>query len=390
MRAAAIRLSERWITQPNHALTPLVLKLVDEYELDGPPELAATVGELPAGENVRGPDHPVAVRRRPDYCRRGGERFGRHRGRGPRGDSSAKHEAERFGASGAVSRSGNVAAVEQLVASATDSSVAAATAWASSRALISGCRRRALAAADAAASGAAADPGSPAPVRPVALAAEPKAFTTWQPVRRYRRARQARRAKLECPNKPAPVVSVTALTAEEQSSSLRARALQERLLGLPSARRPRPGEGCAPLVESRYTTGTDGGAAARILLAGKEGPIGLMPPLGGALSDEQIASVLTTCGASGATPVRRCQSRTCSEVRGLTKTRTRPWTDASSRPPAGGGEGGAVTRRATCYGATCCNMLTCYVLRATCRATCSRGCARDAHAHGTSHVARRT
>ena len=48
-----------------------------------------------------------------------------------------------------------------------------------------------------------------------------------------------------------------------------------------------------PLVESRYTSGSGRGAATRILLAGKEGPIGLMPPLGGALNDEQIASVLT-------------------------------------------------------------------------------------------------
>ena len=77
----------------------------------------------------------------------------------------------------------------------------------------------------------------------------------------------------------------------------------------------------------------------RILLAGKEGPIGLMPPLGGALNDDQIASVLTYVrrewGNTGA-PVAVEDVR---EIRGLTKTRTRPWTDAELTP-AGRGRGG--------------------------------------------------
>ena len=80
VRAAAVRLSERWITQPNHALTPLVLKLVDDPSWTVRRQLAATVGELPQpAQNRRGPDHPVALRRRSDYRRRGGERPARHR-----------------------------------------------------------------------------------------------------------------------------------------------------------------------------------------------------------------------------------------------------------------------------------------------------------------------
>ena len=35
------------------------------------------------------------------------------------------------------------------------------------------------------------------------------------------------------------------------------------------------------------------GIAARIVLGGKEGSTGLMPPLGAALTDEQIAAALT-------------------------------------------------------------------------------------------------
>ena len=66
----------------------------------------------------------------------------------------------------------------------------------------------------------------------------------------------------------------------------------------------------------------------RILLNGKEGSIGLMPPIGSAISDEQIASVLTYVrrewGQTG-TPV---DPGTVASVRALTKDRSRPWTDA--------------------------------------------------------------
>ncbi len=47
------------------------------------------------------------------------------------------------------------------------------------------------------------------------------------------------------------------------------------------------------LVDSPYVTAADASAMIRILVGGKEGPIGLMPPLGPALTDEQIAAALT-------------------------------------------------------------------------------------------------
>ena len=48
----------------------------------------------------------------------------------------------------------------------------------------------------------------------------------------------------------------------------------------------------APLAGSPFVNGP-GHVAIRILLNGKEGPVGLMPPLGTTLSDDQIAGVLT-------------------------------------------------------------------------------------------------
>jgi mono/diheme cytochrome c family protein len=69
------------------------------------------------------------------------------------------------------------------------------------------------------------------------------------------------------------------------------------------------------------------GIPARILLQGKEGPVGLMPPVGTTLSDEQIASVLTYIrrewGQAGA-PVTPSM---ITETRDLTRGRVRPWTN---------------------------------------------------------------
>ena len=164
----------------------------------------------------------------------------------------------------------------------------------------------------------------------MALAAEPKALTTLAGESGDTGALAKRVvAKLEWPNKPVPVVAVAPLTAEEQNSLLPAPSSTR--TSAPGCHQPdgRGKEKMAPtLVESRYTTGPDGGAGARILLSGKEGPIGLMPPLGGALSDEQIASVLTYVRREWGNTGAPVSVEDVQQVRGLTKTRTRPWTDA--------------------------------------------------------------
>jgi len=70
-----------------------------------------------------------------------------------------------------------------------------------------------------------------------------------------------------------------------------------------------------------------GGIPARILLNGKEGSIGLMPPIGSALNDDQTAAVLTyvrRAWGNAATPVDPALIKA---IRALTAGRTRPWTD---------------------------------------------------------------
>jgi mono/diheme cytochrome c family protein len=66
----------------------------------------------------------------------------------------------------------------------------------------------------------------------------------------------------------------------------------------------------------------------RVLLHGKEGAVGLMPPAGATMTDEQVASVLTyirRAWDNGASPV---DAAAVSGVRAETAGRTRPWTEA--------------------------------------------------------------
>jgi len=243
---------------------------------------------------------------------------------------------------GAVAKSGNIAAVDQLIARATDASVAPADQTALLQGLDLGLPSTASGGRGGrGGGGAGGGRGVAAPARPVALKAEPAALSALAAQNSDAGALAKRvLAKLEWPNKPVPAVVVTPLTAEEQKQFAAGSEVYKNICSGCHQPDGRGQEKIAPsLVESRYTSGPDGSAATRILLAGKEGTMGLMPPLGGALNDEQIASVLTYVrrewGNTGA-PVSVEDVR---EVRGLTKTRTRPWTDAELTP-AGRGRGG--------------------------------------------------
>jgi mono/diheme cytochrome c family protein len=132
-------------------------------------------------------------------------------------------------------------------------------------------------------------------------------------------------ARLEWPGKPG-VQQATPLTAEEQA---RFTAGKETYNAICAACHQPDGRGreevAPPLVGSEFAVGAPG-VAIRIVLQGKEGSVGLMPPLGAALSDDQIASVLTYVRREWghtASPVDPAQVK---DVRAATTDRTRPWT----------------------------------------------------------------
>ncbi len=65
----------------------------------------------------------------------------------------------------------------------------------------------------------------------------------------------------------------------------------------------------------------------RILINGKEGPVGLMPPLGSVLSDGQIAAVLTYVRRSWGNQGSAVDAASVADIRKQTTGRTRPWTE---------------------------------------------------------------
>lgn len=134
-------------------------------------------------------------------------------------------------------------------------------------------------------------------------------------------------ARLEWPGKPGAPLLLTPLTADEQK---RFDAGHEIYLSLCQACHQPDGRGqeklAANLIGSALAL-APATVTARILINGKDGSIGQMPPLGASLSDDQIASVLTYIrrewGNTG-TPV---DAQAVKDTRASVAGRTRPWTN---------------------------------------------------------------
>jgi mono/diheme cytochrome c family protein len=75
----------------------------------------------------------------------------------------------------------------------------------------------------------------------------------------------------------------------------------------------------------------------RILMNGKEGSVGLMPPLGGALTDDQIADVLTYVRREWGQTASPVDAATVKAIRAETASRTRPWSNDELMKMIGGG-----------------------------------------------------
>jgi mono/diheme cytochrome c family protein len=147
-------------------------------------------------------------------------------------------------------------------------------------------------------------------------------------------------ARVSWPGKAGDAVTVPALTAEEQQRFAAGHEIYRNLCQACHQPDGRGQDRLAPgLVGSELALAAPE-IPARILLNGKEGPVGLMPPIGASITDEQIASVLTYIrrewGQDG-TPV---DPATVKSVRALTAGRTRPWTNDELRALTGSGRGG--------------------------------------------------
>jgi mono/diheme cytochrome c family protein len=174
----------------------------------------------------------------------------------------------------------------------------------------------------------------PAPVtrRPTRLSKEPMAFSALASTTTDLGPRAAAvLARVEWPGKPGAAAPIPPLTPDEQQ---RFNAGQEVYKNICQACHQPDGRGrdkVAPtLIGSPFALAPPA-IAIRILVNGKQGSIGLMPPIGSAMSDEQIADVLTYIrrewGQAGE-PVERARVAT---VRAQIAGRTKPWTDEELR-----------------------------------------------------------
>jgi mono/diheme cytochrome c family protein len=82
----------------------------------------------------------------------------------------------------------------------------------------------------------------------------------------------------------------------------------------------------------------------RILLQGKEGSVGLMPPLGATLTDDQIAGALTFIRRQWGNAAGPVDPGTVKDVRAATTGRTRPWTNDELLAIGAAGRGGQAPR----------------------------------------------
>ncbi len=146
-------------------------------------------------------------------------------------------------------------------------------------------------------------------------------------------------ARIDWPGKPGAASPVTPLTAEEQQRFDAGREVYRSICQACHQPDGRGLERVAPPLVGSVLALAPPEITSRILLNGKEGPVGLMPPIGSTLNDDQIASVLTYVrrewGQTG-DPVDPATVRT---IRAQTASRTRPWTHDELLAMLPGGRG---------------------------------------------------
>jgi glucose/arabinose dehydrogenase/mono/diheme cytochrome c family protein len=356
VRASAVRLSERWLAA-DATLRGAVIALVDDKNWNVRRQVAASIGEMPQADRL---DPAVAVLSRYGAdpiivdaaisSLKGVEAEVLTRVMQAKTASTPSEAVAMLAA--AIAKSGDVAAVQRTIDAAVDASQPEWRRMALLQGLDAALPARGAGGRGGRRGGGGGGlPGLSAPggrivVTPgqaVSLPGEPAALTKLA-TGRTPLALLAHNvaAKLDWPGRPAPVVIAAPLTAVQQK---RFEAGAEIYKNICLGCHQEDGRGKdklgANLVDSAFVNGTDVNSSIRILVNGKEGPIGLMPPLGPALTDEQIAAALTFIRRSWGNTASAVDPLNVMEVRGLSKSRTRPWTEQELQSAGRGGRGGS-------------------------------------------------
>ena len=134
-------------------------------------------------------------------------------------------------------------------------------------------------------------------------------------------------ARLEWPGKPGMAAPVAPLAPADQTRFEAGRTVYQNLCQACHQPNGRGLEKLAPpLIGSELALASSATIPIRIVLNGKEGSVGLMPPLGGILSDEQIAAALTYIRREWGHAASPIEPAAVAQTRKETAGRTRPWT----------------------------------------------------------------
>lgn len=143
--------------------------------------------------------------------------------------------------------------------------------------------------------------------------------------------------RVSWPGKPGDVGAPPPLNADEQARFDAGRVIFQNMCQAchQADGRGQPGR-AASLVGSPVAQHGNTAVPVRVLLHGKEGQTGLMPALGAAMTDAQVAQVLTYVRREWGQDGSPIAPAAVARVRAATKARKTPWTDAELARPSSG------------------------------------------------------
>ena len=315
LRSAAIRIAEPWLAQPGHPLQASVIDMTQDAVPSVRRQAAASFGELPHERRTAALAAAVARDGRDPVVAdlvvngiRGSEMSFLRMLIGNAADESSALTVQALAA--AVMRSGDIVGVQRVLA------------WAGERSRPRWQRLALLAGADIHGG----RPGAPLlelPGRPQGLLATMESADS-----ALRTRAVAVGDAVTWPGKPKPSrPAARPLTPEEQQ---RFAAGRDRYLASCAGCHQPSGAGLTgvanSLAGSRWVTG-DPGLLIRIALHGKDGAM-LMPPVGGSMTNEELAAVLTYIRRSWGNEALPVDAAQVAEIRGATLGRSQPWTEA--------------------------------------------------------------
>jgi mono/diheme cytochrome c family protein/glucose/arabinose dehydrogenase len=387
VRVSAIRIAERWMGEANSPVQPAVMKLVDDPDWEVREQLAASLGVLPAGPKEtalasllqKHADDPVVMDAALSGMR-GSELAVLEKLLASPTQSSPAETAITM-VSATIVRAGQDAAAQSTLALIADASHPA---WQRS-AILRGAevalvpntpmpgnaRRGAAPSITATAVGTTGAPcptcpggragpggayafresGPPAPATPTLVARgagggragggrggvggprlqlshEPSSFSAIAANGGDLQTRATNvLARIDWPGKPGAPSPITPLTAAEQQRYDAGREVYRNICQACHQPDGRGLDRVAPPLVGSVLALAPAEVTSRILLNGKEGAVGLMPPIGMTLTDDQIASVLTYIRREWGQPGDPVDPATVKTVRAQTANRNRPWTN---------------------------------------------------------------